>query len=232
MLIIGHRGAAGLAPENTIEAFQAGIEAGADILEFDVQRTRDGELVVIHDSTLFRTHKKSTIVRWSTMESIKRATEKGHHIATLEEVMDRYFGKILLNLEIKNIGIAKHIVRFIESRYIQKDTDWDAVLFSSFKPTELITVRKMNQRAQLALLHDKNPFLFMVFHRRLDLSAVGFHRLRAPSIAVAAAKQLQLFTYVYTVNLPEATMRASEAGIDAIVTDNPIALRPIVDGIL
>ena len=232
MLIIGHRGAAGLAPENTIEAFQAGIEAGADILEFDVQRTRDGELIVIHDSTLFRTHKKSTIIRWSTMESIKRATEKGHQIATLEEVMDRYFGKVLLNLEIKNIGTAKHIIRFVESRYIQKDTDWDAVLFSSFKPTELITARKMSQRAQLALLHDKNPFLFMLFHRRLDLSAVGFHRLRAHSMAIAIAKQLHLFTYVYTVNLPEATMRATEAGIDAIVTDNPIALRPIVDGIL
>ena len=56
MLIIGHRGAAGLAPENTIDAMAAGIAAGADMLELDVRLTRDGVPVVAHDNRLLRTH--------------------------------------------------------------------------------------------------------------------------------------------------------------------------------
>lgn len=232
MLVIGHRGAAELAPENTIEAFQAGIEAGADILEFDVQRTRDGELLIVHDTTLFRTHKKLTIVRWSTHDSIKRAMEKGHKIATLKEVLDLYFGKVLLNLEIKNHGTAKHIVQFIESNYIQHQSDWESILFSSFKPGELVILRKYAPYAQIAMLHDKNPFTFMAFHRLVGFSAVGFHRLRMNSMAIAVAKQLGLFIYTYTVNRPEAVQQAVDAGIDGIVTDNPVALRAIVDDIL
>ena len=232
MLIIGHRGAAELAPENTIEAFQAGIDAGADILEFDVQRTRDGELLVVHDTTLFRTHKKLTIIRWSTHDSIKRAIEKGHQIATLKEVLDRYFGKVLLNLEIKNHGTAKHIVQFITDNYIHEQSDWEVILFSSFKPGELVALRKYAPSAQIAMLHDKNPFTFMAFHKRVGFTAVGFHRLRMNSLAIAVAKQLDLFTYTYTVNRPEAVQQAANAGIDAIVTDNPVTLRTIVDDIL
>lgn len=232
MLIIGHRGAAELAPENTIEAFQAGIDAGADMLEFDVQRTRDGELLIVHDTTLFRTHKKLTIIRWSTHDSIKRAIEKGHQIATLKEVLDRYFGKVLLNLEIKNHGTSKHIVQFITDNYIRDQSDWEAILFSSFKPAELVALRKYAPSAQIAMLHDKNPFTYMVFHKQVGFVAVGFHRLRMNSLAIAVAKQLGLFTYTYTVNRPEAVQQAANAGIDAIVTDNPVALRAIVDDIL
>lgn len=225
MLIIGHRGAAGIAHENTIEAFNAGVMAGADMLEFDVQVTRDGELLVVHDTTLFRTHKKATIVRWSTHESIKRATEKGHQIATLKEVMDMFFGKTFLNLEIKNRFTAKRIIPFIKEHYITNEGDWDNILISSFKPSELIEARKHSSRIHLALVQDKNPFLFMLYHRRLDFTAVGFHRLRAHKLAITIAKQLDLFTYVYTVNRKEAAKQLSDRDIDAIVTDYPNKLR-------
>lgn len=225
MLIIGHRGAAGLAPENSLEAFRAGMAADADMLEFDVQRTRDGELLVVHDTTLFRTHKNTTIIRWSKYESIQRATENGHKIATLKEVLDLCFGKILLNLEMKHRGVAKHVVHYLEEHYIKNPSDWEKVLLSSFVPSELVIARKMSTRAELALLHDKNPFVFMLYHRRLNFTAVGFHRLRANTFSLHVARQLGLFTYVYTVNRPDAALRAEERGIDAIVTDNPLALR-------
>ena len=63
MLIIGHRGAAGLAPENTMEAFRAGFEAGADMMELDVRLTADKRLVVIHDALLLRTTTTETKLR-------------------------------------------------------------------------------------------------------------------------------------------------------------------------
>jgi glycerophosphoryl diester phosphodiesterase len=225
MLIIGHRGAAGLAPENTIEAFQAGINVGADILEFDVQATFDKKLLVVHDSTLLRTHKKSHIIRWSKLASIKEATAKGHKISTLDEVLDQFFGRVLLNLEIKSRGTGKLVAEFIRDNYIQKPSDWQNILFSSFKPSELRAVRDVSKHAELAMLHHRNPFVFMAYQRQLNLTAVGFHRLYINSLSLAVASQLNLFTYAYTVNRPEAAKMLSQRKIDAIVTDDPKTMR-------
>ena len=232
MIIIGHRGAAGLAPENTLDALQSGAEVGSDVLEFDVQATRDKKLLVIHDSTLLRTHRKAHIVRWSSHESIKEATAKGHKIATLEEVLDRFFGKILLNLEIKSRGTGKLVVRLLEEKYIMRSEDWQNILLSSFKPAELKVVRKLAPEAELALLHARNPFAFVLHNRQLDLTAVGFNRLYINSLALEVAKQLGLFPYTYTVNRPEAARKLHERGIDGIVTDNPKVMRAKLDDIL
>lgn len=232
MLLIGHRGAAGLAPENTLAALQTGVEVGADILEFDVQVTRDKTLLVIHDSTLFRTHRKTTIVRWSTHESIKEATAKGHKVATLEEVLDMFFGKVLLNLEVKGRGAGKLAAELIKSRYVQNTDDWQNILFSSFKTGELKAVRKVSKDAELAFLHARNPFAFMAYNRQLNLTAVGFHRLYINSFVLQVAKQLSLFTYSYTINRPEAARKLQERGIDGIVTDNPKVMRAKLSDIL
>jgi glycerophosphoryl diester phosphodiesterase len=229
MLIIGHRGAAGLAAENTLEALQSGIDAGADMLEFDVQITRDKQLLVVHDSTLLRTHKKSHIVRWSTHQSIKEATEKGHKIATLEEVLDMFFGNILLNLEIKSHGTGKHVIDLLEKKYIHRKSDWENVLLSSFKANELVAMRKKSPHAELAMLHNRNPFTFMAYHRKLNLTAVGFHRLRANSLSIEVAKQLNIFIYLYTVNRKNAAKRFAQEGIDGIVTDNPKLLKGMAE---
>jgi glycerophosphoryl diester phosphodiesterase len=225
MLIIGHRGAAGLAPENSLDAFQKGIEVGADVLEFDVQLTRDGIPLVIHDSTLFRTHRKTHIVRWSDHASLQKAAEKGHKIATLEEVLDLCFGKVLLNLEVKNRGSGSVIARFIKDKYIKKDSDWENVLFSSFKGLELRAIRRVSPHAELAMLHNRNPFAFIAYHRQLQLTAVGFHRLYTNQLATEIAKKLNLFIYAYTVNRPAAARRLAAKGIEGFVTDNPAKLR-------
>ena len=221
MLIIGHRGAADLAPENSLEAFERGVEAGADLLEFDVQLTRDGVPVVIHDSTLLRTHKSKAKVKKSDHKSLQDAAAKGHRIATLEEVLDLYFGKILLNLEIKNRGTATAITNFIKDRYIKKPDDWHYILFSSFKVSELFAVRHITEEAPLGLLHNRNPFTFIAYQRRLQLSAVGFHRLYVNPLATEIATKLNLFIYAYTVNRPGAAHLLEKQGINGIVTDNP-----------
>lgn len=225
MLIIGHRGAAGLAPENTIEALKKGFEVGADVLEFDVQVTRDGVPVVIHDSTLLRTHGSRAVVRYSTHESLKEAAKKGHSIATLEDVLELFFGKVLLNLEIKGRGNSEVIVDLLKKKYIKRSSDWHNILFSSFKVRELIQLRKFSEHAQLALLHDRNPYVFIAYHRQLRFTAVGFHRLHISALAVEIAKQLDIFMYAYTVNRPKAALLLQEQGIEGIVTDDPEHMR-------
>jgi glycerophosphoryl diester phosphodiesterase len=70
-------------------------------------------------------------------------------------------------------------------------------------------------------LHSVNPFAFVTYQRRLKLSAVGWHRLHVNNLATAIAKKTGIFSYVYTVNRPEAAILLEQKGIDAVVTDYP-----------
>ncbi len=212
MLIIGHKGAAGLAPENTPEAFRAGIEANADILEFDVRFTSDDVPILNHDSKLHNlTIKKSTAAELT----------KAGPIVTLEDILDEFFGQILLNLEYKPSDKADKLYEFINDKYISKPSDWDNLIISSFSTHALEDLRKLNKNINLGLLHSLNPFSFVLHYKKLDISAVGWHRLHANPVAIAIAKKLELFTYVYTVDRPKAAKILAQKGIDGVVTNRP-----------
>lgn len=220
MLVIGHRGAAGVAPENTLESLRAGMMAGADILEFDVRLTKDNIPVVIHDATTLRTHKDRKVIAHHTLAEL-REFQLSPHIPTLSEVLDEFYGHILLNIELKSRGSGQVVTELLRDRYITQDSDWDAVLLSSFKGRELARVRKISRRVPLALLHDQNPFLFIAYHRKLQFSAVGFHRLYINPLATEIAKRLELFCYAYTVDRPYGALLLDRKGIDGIVTNLP-----------
>lgn len=219
MLIIGHRGAAGLAPENTLEALRAGLKAGADILEFDVRITKDGVPILSHDFHTWRTHHNLSIISFHTLAELQDRLPKGT-VTTLETVLDKFLGRILLNIEIKGRGSGKIVGEFLK-KYITKKSQWDTFFISSFSPKELGQIRSVSQNANLSLLQHVNPFAFVASHRTLNLSGVGFHRLYINPLAVEIAKHFKLFTYAYTVNRPEALRRLEQRGIDGVVTDHP-----------
>lgn len=219
MLIIGHRGAAGLAAENTAKSIQAAIDNDVDIVEIDVRLTKDGQLVLIHDARLLRTHGIKDAVSSLTLEQLReRAKPK---VPLLSEILDRFYGKILLNIELKSRGSGEKVVELLKSNYIKKASDWDNILITSSKSTELLRIRKLSARANLGLIHLQNPFLFVAYHRFVKFTAVGFHRLYLNPLAIQIAKRAQLFTYTYTVNRPSALSYLAERGIDGIVTNYP-----------
>lgn len=220
MLIIGHRGAAGLAPENTLESLQAGLDAGADILECTVRVTRDNKLVLIHDPTLLRTHGKKGTVASLTLAELQKLTEN-QPVPSLTEALNLMYGKVLLNIELKSRGSGERLIELLKKRYIKKVNDWDNVLISSFSAGELLRIRRLAPHANLALLHKQNPFAFIAYHRFIKLTAVGFHRLHLNPLAIETAKRAGIFTYTYTVNRPEAAERIGAAGVDGIVTNYP-----------
>ena len=219
MQIIGHRGAAGLAPENTLEAMRAGIQAGADMLEFDVRLTSDGQPVIIHDASLLRTHHKSFSIGRHTLSKLRLATQHSP-VPTLQEVLDAFFGKIVLNIELKSKGSGVVALEYV-TRHIKQQSDWQQVLFSSFHTTELEAVRRSSKHARLALLHKHNPFAFVTQHKKLNLSAVGFFHLTVNPLAVGIAKKRGIFTYAYTVNNTAGARLLKKQGIDGIVTNYP-----------
>lgn len=125
MLIIGHRGAAGLAPENTLEALQAGFDNEADMLEFDIRVTSDEVPILAHDPWV-----KGRRISRSTLSELSELTT----ITTLDQALSTFFGKIILNIELKQLAGADIVFNRVNT-YIKHDADWDDVIFSSFKPT-------------------------------------------------------------------------------------------------
>ena len=203
-----------------MEALRAGLEAGADMLEIDIRLTKDQIPVVVHDWRLNRTHHENAGVSQLTLEELRKRTH-AQPIPTLEEVLDEFFGVVLLNIELKSRGVGKVAAGLIANKYIKNDDDWDNVIFSSFKASELSSTRKVSPLTSLALLHNRNPFIFIAYHRQLKLTAVGFHRLYINPFALEIAKRAGLFTYAYTVNRPHTALLLAEQGLDGIVTDSP-----------
>src|SRR4051812_36790781 len=119
MLVIGHRGAAGLAPENTLESLRAGLDAGADILEFDVRLTSDNIPVLSHDARL---HGKSV-----GRTSIKDL-EKAGPVTLLSSVLDEFFGEVLLNLEYKPLTGIEVVYELLHKKYIKHPEEWDNLM--------------------------------------------------------------------------------------------------------
>lgn len=220
MLVIGHRGAAGLAPENTLESIAAGIDAGADMIEIDVRLTKDHQLVVIHDARLSRTHHLRDTISNLTYEQLREMTQE-HPVPLLSEVLDLYYGTVMLNIELKSRGAGEKLVQLLKRRYVKKAADWDNVIISSFMGYELMRIRRLAKRANLALLHNENPFIFVAYHRFIRLTAVGFHRLYLNRFAIEIAKQSKLFIYAYTVDRPGAVSHLASQGVEGVVTNYP-----------
>lgn len=129
-LIVGHRGAADLAPENTLKAFRRGLEAGADMLECDVHLSADGKDVIIHDATLDRTAQEDSPLRTGAVAELTRAeldqvlVGEGEHIPTLTEVLDlaaalphdpSRHAPVLV--EIKAVEAAPRVAELLRERY-------------------------------------------------------------------------------------------------------------------
>lgn len=115
MQIIGHRGARGLAPMNTKAAITAALQAGADWVEFDVRATRDGKVILSHDSNTVRVSIRPRIVSRNTYAKLTKATMwRGQPIATITEAFMAIGGKAKINVEIKSRGCAEIVVDHIE----------------------------------------------------------------------------------------------------------------------
>lgn len=220
MLIIGHRGAAGMAPENTLYGIQTAIDTGADIVQVDVRLTQDNQLVLLRDSKLPRTHGIKGIVSTLTASNLQHIT-KTQSVPLLSEALDAFFKKTLLNIELQSRGSGEQLIALLNEHYIKKPSDWDAIIISSSFATELLRIRRMAPKANLALLHKQNPFAFIAYHRIVKFTAVGFHRLHLNPLAIETAKRAGLFIYTYTVNRPEALPHLEAQGIDGIMTNYP-----------
>jgi glycerophosphoryl diester phosphodiesterase len=220
MQIMGHRGAAGLAPENSIAAIVEGLTAGADWIEFDVRRTQDGHIVLVHDRTTRRiAHKRLTIRKSAMRELQELEMKRGQAIPTLEEAIDIIGKKAKINIEIKSPDCVPQVVEIIQ-KYVKQGFSYSHFLISSFSPAVLRSAYRLDKKVPYGLLQIW-PVRFR-WLRSVKLSAVGFYHISALTpFIVALAKRKELYTYAYTVNSVEEAKQLKRLGIDGIVTNYP-----------
>jgi len=217
VLRIGHRGAAGHAPENTLAAVRQGIELGVDFVEIDVRRTADGVLVALHDATVNRTtNGRGRVEALSLGEVRKLDAGNGERIPTVEEVLQMAGGRTGLMLELKVDGLAHLTVQAVQK--VQLDTP---VIYASFLHKELTHVRAVETEAALMVLFDRLPRTPVPYAMQYQPVYVGLRHDRATRPLVEAFHRENVKVWVYTANSLADIARAISIGVDGVISNFP-----------
>ena len=217
MVRIGHRGAAGHAPENTIQAIEKAIALNADFVELDVRRSLDGHLVIIHDAGVDRTTDGHGAVAELTLAELRRLTIANElRIPTLREALKTAAGHVGLLLELKAEGLAEQIWTEVRTSSIP-----GVVIYASFFHAELLRIRETDPGAQTMALSEAIPVQPTAFAIDAQATHVGLaFDCLSPSF-VQALHQAELQVFTYTVNEPADISRARKVGVDGIISDFP-----------
>lgn len=223
MLTIGHRGAAGLMPENTLASFKKAIELKLNMIELDIHKCLSGELVVIHDYSLGRTTNKSGFVKNKTLDELKSASIKdGQKIPTLAEVLNLVKGRCRINIEIKGNDCHKELVQLIENQINNNNYKPEYFLISSFKHEQLIEFHKILPNIKIAILCHKPSVKHIKLAHSLNAESINpdFKSLNEEMVNKIHSSRLKV--YAYTVNAETDKTRMEKMGVDGIFTDFPI----------
>ncbi|MBX7173979.1 MAG: hypothetical protein K1X72_23615 [Pyrinomonadaceae bacterium] len=247
-LIIAHRGASAVAPENTLAAFQKAIQEGADGLEFDVRIAKDGVPIVFHDATLRRTAQKKIGVTHFTAEELSRidvgswfnlknpkkadASFSNEMIPSLEkflEFLGDYQGLLYLELKCKDSEIATLVKNVTE--IVRKSKLFPKIIIKSFKLEAIAETKKLLPEVRTAALFAPEIMTLLKKQTRLIEKAkdcladeLSLHFSLATQKIVAEAEKEGMPTIIWTADHPVWVKRASEIGLKAIITNNPARL--------
>jgi glycerophosphoryl diester phosphodiesterase len=228
--IVGHRGAAGEAPENTLDGLRLAVEQGADMVELDLQLTGDGELVACHDWDLGRMGDRPSVVEETPLGELTEIEISGpfrrrgsrRTLATLKQLLDTLPEEVPLNLEL-NRRVADP--ERLAERLAADIADRPHLLLSSFDWPLLEIVRRALPRSPLAPIGGRraDPAALIDTAVRLDAWSVHCrHTLASRGLVEAAGERPVL---AYTLNEPGAARRLFERGVRGVFTDFPGRLR-------
>jgi glycerophosphoryl diester phosphodiesterase len=228
-LVFAHRGGGALAPENTIEAFDNGLRLGADGLELDVRLSRDGDVVVHHDRTLDRTTDLSGPIANRTTAELTRAT-----VPLLSDVLARYGDvRIIIELKVNSVELAAAAVAVVRQADASR-----RVCFGAFGRRVLRAVRAMEPAVATSAAREEVRWALYRSWCRWPVSRVAYDGYQIPEWAgrtrvvsprfVSYAHRAGLGVQVWTVDREDDARRLIEWGVDALITDRPDIIVPLV----
>ncbi|NOZ29766.1 MAG: glycerophosphodiester phosphodiesterase [Chloroflexi bacterium] len=215
--VVGHRGAAGVVPENTLKGFRYAIELGVDYVECDVHLTRDGHLVVIHDETVSRTTNGRGRVRDLDFVIVRSLDAgEGQQIPTLDEVLATIRGRVRLLCELKGEGVEDAAVDAVLARGMAKE-----VIFTSFHLDRLARVRERGDDLQIGVIF-QDPGEDDL-RRAVDLGAcsVGIHYRNLCLRLVDEAHNLGLDVRAWNPDTLREQKAMIALGVDGVSTNRP-----------
>lgn len=237
---IAHRGASGYAPESTMAAYRLGVRMNVDYIELDLQLTRDGHIVIMHDETVDRTTDGRGAINEKTLSELKtldagswfndeypayaRAEYEGERVPTLREVFEAFGNGTKYLLETKsprdNPGLEEKTWALVEAYGLQ-----DRVAVQSFSRKSLKKIRKLSRDVMLfQLLWYNHPST--ISHDKINdikryANGIGVNFGKINEAYVRKVKEAGLSLYPYTVNNPRNMDKAARWGVDGIHTDFP-----------
>lgn len=253
VLNIGHRGASGHVPEHTIEAYDLALEQGADYIEIDLQMTKDGVLVALHDKTLNRTARAPEGVpkRYCRGPVSKRTLEQikmcevgswfspeyaGLEIPTLEEIFERYSTSVNYYIETKKPeaapGMEEELLRLMdEYGLIEPAAERWQVLIQSFSAESLMKIHELEPSLPLIQLYWSGSS--KTIQRDLEAAStyavgIGPYKKDVDAELIAAAHELCLAVHPYTVNTTEEMESLVALGVDGMFTNFPDRLDEVL----
>ena len=222
LLKIGHRGAKGHLPENTLVSIQKALDLGVDGIEIDVHVCKSGELVVFHDFTLDRmTNGKGEIKDFTLIELKRLKVVKDFQIPTLEEVLDMIDKKCFINIELKGLVTVVATISIIENYINNKHWKYSDFIVSSFQHQLLESLYKLNKQIPIGVLTDTNVGEAIQIAKHIK--AVSIHpdytMLTQSNVKQLKGEGFKVLTW--TVNKKEAIDRVIRYKVDGIISDFP-----------
>jgi glycerophosphoryl diester phosphodiesterase len=224
MIKIGHRGAAGIEPENTLRAIDASIECGMDAVEVDVRRTKDNYLVIMHDEKVDRTTNGSGYVADMTLSELQELDAgKGEKIPTLQQVIDTVKGKCKLLIEIKEPTTEVKVAEMIERNNFQNG----CYVISFYHPIVRM-VKAYSKKLHTGVLFVGEPVdaVGMVKEAHAEI-AVANYRSTTPAM-VSKLHNANLKIFVWNCDKEEDIQRMEKLGVDGIATNRPDVLAEVL----
>jgi glycerophosphoryl diester phosphodiesterase len=232
-----HRGASGIAPENTISAVNMALESGAPMVEIDVQYTKDHQMVVFHDDTIERTTDGSGAICEMSLEEVQRLDAgmwfspsfAGERIPKLVDVLELMRGRAYVNLEIKprpdSEEARKETLELIE--LLRSMSMLDMCLFSSFDHRAIKFIRSMQPDLPMLALNipgDARSPARVVRDCGADAFGCSVKELNPEMMRVC--RQFGIPVGVYTVNTPDELNHVVSMGVIGCVTNMPHVIVP------
>ena len=232
VVVIAHRGASVDAPENTLAAFRLAIEQGADYVEFDVQESLDGEVVVVHDSDLKKLGGSSKKV-WESTAAELRAVDFGSRVGpqyagagvpTLAETLAVIKGRARAAIELKSYGhnweLEEKVAALVEAAGMEKDC-----FIMSLDEAMVAKMKRLRPNWRVGLLVAKAFGDSMALQADFLAVEANMAKLRF----IRRAHRTGRDVYVWTVNDPAPMLWAMSRGVDGLISDRPDIARRVVD---
>ncbi len=232
MQVIGHRGAAALAPENTWSGFDAALSVGVDAIETDIRATSDGELILIHDKRLDRTTNGQGLVQmtpWSEIRTLDAGSwfgesYRGARVPLLRETLERYGKRTHLVLEVKQSGIELGVLEMVRELELI-----NSVTFTSFNFSVVQNIKTQFPAAVVGWLISDSDEEKIERAVKAGLNQVCLPAQVVSQELVSRWNELGLEVRVWKVTAPEVMMSALVAGVAGMTVDFPHLLLELLE---